>query len=477
MQFNSLAFLIFFPLVTLIYFLLPHRYRWIHLLAASCVFYCFFIPVYIFILFFTITIDYWAGRWIEQAQGRNKKMFLVLSVIANLSVLVIFKYFNFLIDNMNMLLHVFHIATRPIPFLSIILPIGLSFHTFQAMSYTIEVYRGHQKAERHFGIYALYVMFYPQLVAGPIERPQNLLHQFYEEHEFDYGNLLSGLRQMLWGLFKKVVIADRLAHFINPVFDAPGDFNAINLILALIFFAFQIYFDFSGYSDIALGAARVMGFKLMRNFHHPFQSKSVTEFWRRWHISFSTWFSDYIYMPFVMARRYWGRYAIVAGLVITFLLSGLWHGAGWTFVIFGLLHGLAMIYEFMTKKIRARIAKRMSPWIYGVFSQAATFAFLVFSWLFFRAPTFHVAGLFMHKIFSCDQHFFLYRYMLDFGWFSFLVCLSCTVFVLIVERFVDPELSLLDRSPRWDLAFCIATLYLIVCLGVFDQQSFIYFQF
>jgi alginate O-acetyltransferase complex protein AlgI len=448
-----------------------------HLLASSCIFYCAFIPFYIFILLFTITIDYWAGIWIEQASDRNKRIFLIISIIANLSVLIVFKYFDFLIDNMNMLLHAFHIAARPVPFLSIILPIGLSFHTFQAMSYTIEVYRGHQKAERHFGIYALYVMFYPQLVAGPIERPQNLLHQFYEKHEFDYGNLLSGLRQMLWGLFKKVVIADRLAHFVNPVYDAPADYHAISLVLALIFFAFQVYFDFSGYSDIALGAARVMGFKLMRNFNHPFQSKSVTEFWRRWHISFSTWFSDYIYMPFVLAGREWGRYAIVAGLLITFLLSGLWHGAGWTFVMFGLLHGIAMIYEFMTKKIRGRVSKIVPSFIYGPFSQLATFSFLVFSWLFFRAQTFQVAGIFIKKIMSYDQHYFLYRYMLEFGWLSFLVSISCIAFVLIAEGFMDPELSRLDKSPRWDLIFCIATLYLIVCLGVFDQRSFIYFQF
>jgi len=258
MLFNSFEFLLFFPLVTLIYFALPHKYRWFHLLLASCVFYSFFIPIYILILFFTIIIDYYAGIWIEQSHGKKRKSALIMSLVANIGVLSVFKYYNFFIDNFNSILFKIN-PDQLLPHWDIILPIGLSFHTFQAMSYTIEVYRGNQKAERHFGIYALYVMFYPQLVAGPIERPQNVIHQFYEKHEFNYELAKSGLRLMLWGMFKKVVIADRLSIFVNKVYGQPTDYQGLPLIVATLFFTFQIYCDFSGYSDIAIGKARSDG--------------------------------------------------------------------------------------------------------------------------------------------------------------------------------------------------------------------------
>ena len=282
MLFNSFQFLLFFPIVTLLYYVLPHRFRWLHLLIASCVFYMAFIPVYIFILFVTIIVDYIAGILIEKESGGRRKLFLIISIVVNLGFLAFFKYYNFFTDNVNELLHLLHISTHPIPLLNFILPVGLSFHTFQAMSYTIEVYRGNQKPERHFGIYALYVMFYPQLVAGPIERPQNLLHQFHEEHKFNSQNLLNGLRQMLWGLFKKVVIADRLALYVNLIYANPQDYHYGNLLIAVFCFSIQIYSDFSGYSDIALGAAKTMGFDLMTNFNRPFlYSTNITEFWRR----------------------------------------------------------------------------------------------------------------------------------------------------------------------------------------------------
>lgn len=285
MLFNSFQFLLFFPIVTLIYFLLPHKYRWFHLLVASCVFYMFFIPAYILILFITIFIDYFAGIWIEKSTNQGKKKtYLILSIISTCLFLFIFKYFNFFTDNFNGIAQLIH-WNYSLKTMAIILPIGLSFHTFQSLSYVIEVYNGNQKAEKHFGIYSLYVMFYPQLVAGPIERPQNLLHQFYEKHEFDYVRVSNGLKLMAWGLFKKVVIADRLSVFVNQVYNNPYDYKGLSLVVATIFFTFQIYCDFSGYSDIAIGSAQVMGFKLMDNFNRPYFSKSISEFWKRWHIS------------------------------------------------------------------------------------------------------------------------------------------------------------------------------------------------
>lgn len=296
MLFNSIEYLLFFPIVCALFFLLPHKVRWFHLLVASCIFYMYFIPVYILILFLTIIVDYIAGIMIEQAVGRRRKWFLVMSIFANVGILVVFKYYNFLTENFNALFHITHLPLT-IPYMDIILPIGLSFHTFQAMSYTIEVYRGNQTAERHFGVYALYVMFFPQLVAGPIERPQNVLHQFHEKHTLKYENVAVGVRLILWGMIKKVVIADRLSMVVDSVFNAPYGHSGVMAGIAAIFFSFQIFCDFSAYSDIAIGSARVMGFKLMTNFNKPYHSRSISEFWKRWHISLSTWFRDYLYIP------------------------------------------------------------------------------------------------------------------------------------------------------------------------------------
>jgi D-alanyl-lipoteichoic acid acyltransferase DltB (MBOAT superfamily) len=308
-----------------------------------------FVPVYIFVLFFTIIIDYIAGIMIENSSGTRRKMFLVMSIIGNISVLAFFKYFNFFSSNINSLLLALHISVHTVPLLAIILPIGLSFHTFQAMSYTIEVYRGNQKAERHFGIYSLYVMFYPQLVAGPIERPQNMLHQFHEEHTFSFKNASDGLKLMMWGLFKKVVIADRLAMLTDPVFNHPHDYTAITLLIATFFFTFQIFCDFSGYSDIALGTAQFMGFKLMVNFNRPYHAKDVSEFWKRWHISLSTWFRDYLYISLGGNRVTVPRWYF--NLFFVFLISGFWHGANWTFLAWGALHGFYLISAIVLEKI------------------------------------------------------------------------------------------------------------------------------
>ena len=389
MLFNSFPFLVFFPTVTIIYFLLPHRLRWAWLLAASSFFYMFFKPVYILILFFTIIIDYFAGILLEdEKNGQRKKLWLIMSLIANIGVLAVFKYYNFLNSNISGVCSFFG-ASNHIPYLNILLPIGLSFHTFQAMSYTIEVYRGNQKAERHFGIYSLYVMYYPQLVAGPIERPQNMLHQFYEKHYFDYVNVVEGLRLMLWGMFKKVVVADRLAIFVNSVYDHPKDFHGFQTILATAFFSFQIFCDFSGYSDIALGSAQVMGFKLMVNFNRPYFSKSISEFWKRWHISLSTWFRDYLYISLggnrvSKLRSYFNQF-------IVFLISGLWHGANWTFVIWGSLHGAYLIIGRFTYQFRAKLGSKSGLGkvlqLNSLIQIITTFTLAAFAWIFFRAAT------------------------------------------------------------------------------------------
>src|ERR1700754_4913224 len=398
MLFNSLQFLVFFVIVTLLYFSIPKKLTVPLLLLASTYFYMVFKPVYILILVFTIIIDYIAGIWLERLSGPKKKLFLLLSLIANIGVLAFFKYFNFFNHNLDGLLSRFQTGT-PFPYLQILLPIGLSFHTFQAMSYTIEVYRGHQKAEKNFLVYALYVMFYPQLVAGPIERPQNMLHQFHEKHYFDYQRFKEGLLQMGTGFFKKVVIADRLSIGVDYAFAHPEHQNSWTYALAAIFYSFQIYCDFSGYSDIAIGSAKVMGFDLMKNFNSPYLSRSIPEFWTRWHISLSTWFRDYLYIPLGGNRVKLPRFYF--NIFIVFLLSGLWHGANWTFVVWGLIHALYMIIG----SLKDRAAKRWKVAIpqnkiTDIVNIIITFLLVTVPWIFFRASSFAQAMDIIKTIFS-----------------------------------------------------------------------------
>jgi len=480
MLFNSFEFLLFFTIVTTLFFVLPHRFRWILLLLASCYFYMVFVPVYILILFFTIVVDYFAGILLEDSKGKNRKIFLIASLIANIGVLAIFKYYNFINENITNLLGVFSLS-NPVPYLRILLPIGLSFHTFQAMSYTIEVYRGNQRAERNFGIYALYVMFYPQLVAGPIERPQNILHQFYEVKVFNYPRVLSGLRLMLWGFFKKIVVADRLSIIVDTVYDHPETHTGKTILIAIVCFAFQIFCDFSAYSDIAIGSARVMGYDLMKNFNNPFISKNITEFWRRWHISLSTWFNDYLFTPFIVAKRDWGRMAVITGLFLTFFLSGIWHGAGWTFVIFGALHGVATIYEFLSKKQRKKVSKKMPAYLYDGLSILLTFSFACITWIFFRSETIHKALYVLIHLFTdffkVNKDGFLFD---DISKRDLIFSLIFVAFTLFIERKkelhqISTKFNALPIFVRWT-AYIICILSILL-FGVFENKQFIYFQF
>jgi alginate O-acetyltransferase complex protein AlgI len=482
MLFNSLTFLVFFFVVTGLYFLLPHRYRWFLLLLASCFFYMFFKPVYILILFGTIIIDYYAGIKLEEIQDqKKKKFFLILSLIANIGVLVVFKYFNFINENISQVL--VHVGVQnPIPVLKILLPIGLSFHTFQAMSYTIEVFRGNQKAERHFGIYALYVMFYPQLVAGPIERPQNILHQFRIQHKFEYSNVSEGLKLMLWGFFKKVVIADRLAIGVDEVYNHLDSYTGVALIIATIFFSIQIYCDFSGYSDIALGAAKVMGFTLMVNFNRPYASRSISEFWSRWHISLSSWFKDYLYIPLGGNRVKVSR--LYFNLFIVFMISGLWHGASWTFIIWGALHGIYLITALVTKNIGLRISDflkklRLSFFI-NTFNIAFVFALVTFAWLFFRAKTIDDATYVVTHLLDIHSINMQKDIYLNNGQDFFVSSLFLIFFMegvqYINSNFNNKLFKHHNIFVRW--SFCLTLILMICIFGVYHSNSeFIYFQF
>lgn len=476
MLFNSLEFFFFFPVVTLLYFLLPQPYRWMHLLLSSCLFYAAFVPAYLSILFLTIIIDYVAGIRIAGSTGAARKVYLTGSIIANIGVLVVFKYYNFGIQNINALLAFSGTDTR-LPLWDILLPIGLSFHTFQAMSYTIEVYRGHQNPERHFGIYALYVMFYPQLVAGPIERPQNILHQFYEKHHFDPVMFVSGMRLMAWGLFKKVVVADRLAIYANAVFENPDEYHWLNLVIGVFAFGIQIYGDFSGYSDMAIGAARTMGYRLMVNFNRPYQALNIHEFWSRWHISLSTWFRDYLYIP--MGGNRLGYPAQLRNVVIVFLVSGLWHGAAWTYVIWGGLHAIYIVIYNLSKKFLPSLPStsfiRFSSWLLNLFA-------VMLAWIFFRSNSMESAMMMIKSIFTLnDLHAFStvvsVNQFMEFGPSSAIISVVMCLITFLCERKFDPMLSGFNSRAKTDMLFLSGVLLMILLFGVFNNSSFIYFQF
>jgi alginate O-acetyltransferase complex protein AlgI len=494
MLFNSLSFLVFFPITTLLYFLLPHKYRWILLLIASGIFYMAFIPAYILFLLALILIDYFLAIQIEKANGKNRKIFLLVSIFSTCLTLFVFKYFNFFAVNFNLLANFLH-WNYSMDLLKLILPIGLSFHTFQSLSYVFEVYKKNQKTERNLGIYALYVLFYPQLVAGPIERPYNLLPQFHEEHFFDYRRVVNGLKLMAWGMFKKVVIADRLAVFVNHVFDNVGDYRGISFIIAIFFFAYQIYCDFSGYSDIAIGSAQVMGFNLMKNFNQPYFSKSVTEFWRKWHISLSSWFRDYIYIPLGGSRVSVPRHYF--NLFITFLLSGLWHGAGWTFVIWGSLNGLYIILEKMTINWREKIINIIhldkASLIYKFSQVFFTFSLISFSWIFFRAKnaqdSFYIIGHlfsglgdFLHGLLINPMATLIENhnlFLMDQGKYDFFLAIL-GIIILEIIQLMQKKGSIREAvaSKPWIFRWGLYVGLILVILN-FGQisKAFIYFQF
>jgi alginate O-acetyltransferase complex protein AlgI len=483
MLFNSLAFFLFFPIVTAIYFALPHRWRWLHLLLASCYFYMFFVPVYVLILAGTIVVDYAAGILISEAEGKRRRLYLMASLAANIGVLAFFKYYNFLNAMLLQLTGAVGVEW-PVPFLGILLPIGLSFHTFQAMSYTIEVYRGHQQPERHFGIYALYVMFYPQLVAGPIERPQHLLPQFHQPHHFSSVNARTGLQLMLLGLCKKVVVADTIAPVVNAVYAVPGNHGAMALACATALFAVQIYADFSGYSDIARGAARVMGFDLMVNFNRPYLARSVAEFWKRWHISLSTWFRDYVYISLGGNRVSYPRWQ--ANLLITFLLSGLWHGASWTFVIWGGLNGLYLVMSNWTAGPRSRLVRRLRldrvPAIHAGLQVTFVFLIVCCAWVFFRASSLHDARTILYTVASgaglSPRSAVISLSAAGLTLSTLIGAAALAAGLLLFDVAVEHRLSpdWFDRRPIWIRwgAYYAGVALVLALLG---EQQFIYFQF
>ena len=387
MTFNSWEFLLFYPVVALLYFLLPKKMKWPMLLIASYYFYmCYQMELVVLILGTTL-ISWIASNIIERSDKPSvRKLWLTLTLVTCFGVLFFFKYFNFLADSAVGLINLCGGEVSQIA-LNLILPVGISFYTFQTLSYVIDVYRGDIKTERNFFFYALFVSFFPQLVAGPIERPDNLIPQLKEPHKFTGDNFVKGAKHMLVGFFKKLCVADVISVYVNAVFNDVPSATALGVIIAVCLFAVQIYCDFSGYTDIAIGCARIMGIRLMKNFDHPYTATTIKEFWARWHISLSTWFRDYLYIPLGGNRR--GKARQLLNLFIVFMVSGLWHGAAWTFVIWGAIHGIYQIVGNLTIKKRNLLLTKIgfSPDGIGIIAvrRFITFVLVCFGWLFFRA--------------------------------------------------------------------------------------------
>jgi alginate O-acetyltransferase complex protein AlgI len=486
--FHSLQFLIFYPIITVFYFILPFKARWVLLLAGSFYFYMAWKPEYIILILITVFVAYLSGIKMGQTDNKDKrKIYLCISLAVNLGILIMFKYANFFNDSFRTLFTWLNIPYN-VPGFNLILPMGISFYTFQTLSYSIDVYRGKMKPEKHFGIFALYVTFFPQLVAGPIERADRLLPQFYSEKKFDYDRVTSGLKIMAWGFFKKVVVADRLGVAVNTIYNNPTKHNSIQFIIATIFFAFQIYCDFSGYSDIAIGSAKVMGFELMENFKRPYFSKSIGEFWKRWHISLSTWFKDYLYIP--LGGNKVGKLRHYFDLFVTFLVSGLWHGANWTFVLWGALHGMYSVFGRMLAPLRKKLTAithiNKLPLLHKGLQIVLTFTMVSFAWIFFRANSINDAFYIVRHLFTDLGKATNFTYLVNsisvMGLTKFQLLVAAGGVALIeavhlVERkgSVWDWLSSKPVLARW-------TAYSILLTATFwlafsENNEFIYFQF
>ena len=480
MLFNSLEFLLFFPITVILYFLLPHKSRRYFLLLASVFFYMSFIPKYILIVGFTTVVDYAGALLIDKFRERKaiKRTVFITGILLNVGLLVVYKYLGVIGDTINFFGNMISLETVVLPKLA--LPIGISFHTFQSMGYYIDTYKGTVKPERNFINFALFLMFFPQLVAGPIERTANLMGQLKARHTLKAENISIGGRWMLWGMFKKIVVADSLAIFADAVFDKIGNFSGAGLIIGLLCFTVQIYCDFSGYSDIAIGCAKIMDIDLMKNFNTPYFSASVPEFWRRWHISLSSWFKDYIYIPLGGNRVSKPRW--VFNQLVTFTVSGVWHGAGYNFVVWGFLNGIYIVISRLIAPIKDGF-KRITrldrvPWLSKPFAILITFALISFSWIFFRANSFDDAFYFISNMFGSTKMTFDSD---SASLFRIWVTIGSVIILFVVELLMSygkKAVSLFYRAPH----FCRVALYglltavIIVC-GVFGENQFIYFDF
>ena len=488
MLFNSTEFLFFFAIIGVIYFAIPLRFRWMLLLFGSYVFYVSWEPSYALLLAFLTIVNYYlAIRLGKSVTSRGRKAVLTLTIIINAGLLFSLKYLGFFAESLRAAFHHYGIAAS-IPVLSIALPVGISFYTLKIMNYTIDVYRGKKEPEKKLGLFALFVAFFPQLIAGPIDRSTRLLPQFHEAQTFDYRRVTDGLKLMLWGFFQKMVIADTLAIMVDQVYSKPGLYGAPTLALATVFFTFQIYCDFSGYSDIAIGIAQVFGYKSMNNFERPYFSRSIPEFWRRWHISLSTWFRDYLYIPLGGNRISIPRWYV--NLMIVFLVSGLWHGANWTFVAWGAIHGCFYLCSVLTQGLRERATASLGfgrlPRIHQGAQMITTFCLVAFAWIFFKANTISDAFYIVSKLFtgwgsvSPQAGANTLASFISSHFFEFCVGIVSIIVMELVHLLQNKGSvrDMLRSKPVWlRWAIYYGLIAAVLLLGSFGSKQFIYFQF
>ncbi|TMM53877.1 MBOAT family protein [Maribacter algarum] len=487
MFFNSIDFAIYLPIVFILYWFVTNKNLKLQnslILVASYVFYGWWDWRFLSLIFLSTIIDYSVGRQLFREENTLKRRLLLwISIIINIGLLGAFKYYNFFLDNF---INVFSFFGTDIKAntLNIILPVGISFYTFQTLSYTIDIYKKRLSPTKDFIAFSAFVSFFPQLVAGPIERATQLLPQFHKKRAFDYSKSVDGMRQILWGLFKKMVIADNCAEYANLIFNNSDDYSGSTLLLGALFFAFQIYGDFSGYSDIAIGTSRLFGFDLMRNFNYPYFSRDIAEFWRRWHISLSTWFRDYLYIP--LGGSQGGKWMKVRNTFIIFIISGFWHGANWTFIVWGVLNAIYFLPLLLTHNNRKYIdtvaAEKYFPNIKELILMLFTFGLTVFAWIFFRAESLYHAFSFIDGIFSES----LFRIsILDLKKISSGANIIYTILFLtgfiLVEWFQRKKQHALQFSNanksiilRWSIYY---GLILLIFIFQGNQQDFIYFQF
>ena len=481
MFFNSLDFAIFLPIVFLLYWFVAQKNLKLQnalIVVASYVFYGWWDWIFLSLILFSTIVDYAVGQKLRTEEKEFKrKVFLWISIIVNLGFLGFFKYYNFFLENFVSAFSLFGMEIKSNT-LNIILPVGISFYTFQTLSYTIDVYRKKLEPTKDFIAFSAFVCFFPQLVAGPIERATNLLPQFYRKRTFEYNKAVDGMRQILWGLFKKVVIADNCAEFANQIFNNSADMNGSTLVLGAIFFTFQIYCDFSGYSDIAIGTSRLFGFDLKQNFAFPYFSRDIAEFWRRWHISLSTWFRDYLYIPLGGSRG--GTIMKIRNTFAIFLVSGFWHGANWTFIAWGALNALYFIPLLLSNNNRNNLnvvaEGKILPSLRELIAMLSTFSLTVFAWIFFRAENIthafsYIAGVFSSSILS----------MPEFNGMDNALIILCLIGGFLVIEWLGRNDKFALEKVLTNIKLIRVLIYIILITSLFlfatKPQDFIYFQF
>lgn len=487
MIFNSFHFLLFLPIVIALYFALPYKWRWLFTLLASYYFYMCWKPEYAFLIVLSSSIDYFTGlKMSTLATKKQRRPYMLISVFTNLALLLLFKYFNFFNESARAVFDSFNIF-YDVPEFKLFLPVGISFYTFQTLSYSIDIYRGNDKAEKHFGYFALFVSFWPQLVAGPIERSKDLLPQLKLNFDFSYDRVKMGLIRILWGFFKKVVIADRLSIFVQEVYQHPGEHGGFAVVLATWMFAFQVYCDFSGYCDIAIGSAKMMGYNLSDNFKTPYFSKTIREFWQRWHITLSFWIRDYLYFPLGGSKVNYNR--LMFNTMFTFTLMGLWHGANWTFVMFGVVHGILLSIRRTTDKFFPNFKLDLGQnlkWLTSFLSMFWLFNLTCIPDIFFCSRNVQESFIIIQSIFTVpDTTLHLIQNSItgvnsvvefSLGWLFVLLLLIVDYRMYIKgDQTIEDTVAALPITGRW--TFYIVILLLIGWFAMTTKAAFIYFQF